>query len=342
MRFGQKSTQACLSVALVASVALGACGGGNTVSPGNFSPADLGKPCANENEQTGLPDGTAVCGRDGAGGLVWQRFDPTPVDKGSGQAAATTVETTTTLDPSIPTSWYWDDASQTYKATGAAPECPVPLIGAGELVDLGKVKSFLVPGQVRDGEYLVNGTFRWSSAGQPFPNIAVTMPFDGYVTASWQFLKSGSYLFGLNLVHPCGLMVRISKMGTPSPDIKATILDPMGSATERGSQETFYKPGFWLTKGTPLASTVGIAPPNKSPDVVGAQFDVAILDLRAKNPQIPADFDFAKWSGSAAPQYVWYAHCFFQGDYIAESDKVLIQKLPLLNNDPRSDTCTSS
>ena len=342
MAFSHRVSRSVTFLALLASIALSACGGGDTVSSGNFLPEDLGKPCANEDEQTGLPGGTAVCGRDQSGNLVWQLFDPTPVNSSDDQSTAVTAESTTTVDPSVPNSWFWDDKTQTYISTGVAPECPAPLIDAGGLVDLSKVKSFLVPGQVRDGEYLVNGTFRWSSAGQPFPNITVTMPFDGYVTGSWQFLKSGAYLFGLNLVHPCGLMVRISKMGTPSPEIKSSILDKMGAATERGSQETFYNPGFWITKGTPLASTVGIAPPNKSPDVVGAQFDLAILDLRTKNPQIPADFDFEKWSGSAAPQYVWYAHCIYQGDYLSDSDEALIRKMPLLNNDPQSDTCTSS
>lgn len=326
------------SFTLVSSLALGACSSGNTVSTGSFSPDDLGKPCATEDEQTGLPDGTAICSRDDSGNLLWKRFDPTPEDGVNNQRREAPAESTTTVNPSTPNSWFWDDKSRTYKATGTAPECPTPLIEAGGLVDLSQVQSFLVPGQVRDGEYLVNGTFRWSSAGQPFPNVAVTMPFDGYVTGSWQFLKSGAYLFGLNLVHPCGLMVRISKMGSPSPEIQTSILSEI--ATERGSQENFYNPGFWITKGTPLATSVGIAPPNKSPDVIGAQFDLAILDLRTKNPQIPTDFDFDKWKDSAAPQYVWYARCFYEGDYIAESDEALIRKMPLLNKDPRSDTCT--
>ena len=44
-----------------------------------------------------------------------------------------------------------------------------PLIDDGALVDVSAVTSKLWPGQVRDGEYLVNGTFRWSGPDEPFP-----------------------------------------------------------------------------------------------------------------------------------------------------------------------------
>ena len=245
-------------------------------------------------------------------------------------------------EPSKPTSWTWDEASASYVPTGNAPDCPTPLIEAGALMDLSTVKSKLVPGQARDGEYLINGTFRWSGPDEPYPtDLTVTMPFDGYVTGVWQFLKSGAYLFGLNIVHPCGLMLRLSKMHDPSPEVKSALLDPLGEAREKDSRETFLNPGVWLTKGTVIATSVGIPAPNAQSDVIGAQLDVAILDLRTRNPQIPEDFDFQKWSGSASPQYVFYAHCFYQGDYLAKSDQELIEKLPLGGGSAESDTCVS-
>lgn len=253
------------------------------------------------------------------------------------------MSSTEPTEPTQPVSWSWDEASASYVPTGTPADCPSPLIEAGTLVDLSQVQSKLIPGQARDGEYLVNGTFRWSGPDQPYPDgVTVTMPFDGYVTGAWQFLKAGSYLFGLNIVHPCGLMVRLSKMHDPSPEVKSAILDALGEAREKDSRETFYNPGIWLPKGTVLATSVGVPPPNDQTDVIGAQLDVAILDLRARNPQIPSDFDFEKWSGSAAPQYVFFQVCFYEGDYMAPADRTLISQLPLGGGGPESDTCTTS
>ena len=251
--------------------------------------------------------------------------------------------TTASTEPSKPVSWSWDETSASYTSTGTPPDCPSPLIDDGALVDVSAVTSKLWPGQVRDGEYLVNGTFRWSGPDEPFPDgVTITMPFDGYITGAWQFLKAGSYLFGLNIVHPCGLMVRLSKMHDPSPEVKAAVLDAMGEAREKDSRETFYNPGIWLPKGTVLATSVGVPPPNEQTDVVGAQLDVAVLDLRAPNPQIPTDFDFEQWAGSAAPQYVFFQVCAYQGDYFAAGDQALIAAIPLGGGTPESDTCVIS
>ncbi len=238
-----------------------------------------------------------------------------------------------------PASWFWDDPSQTYKSVGdAPPDCPTPLIEKGALTNISKVKSKSQPGQLRDGEYLINGTYRWSSQGQPYPKkIVVKMPFDGYVTGAWQFKKGGAPLFGVNLVHPCGLMLRLSKMATPSADFKAKVLDQLPPAQEMDSRETFFTPGIWLPKGTPIATSVGIGPPN-APDLIGAVLDIAIVDLRAPNPQIPSDFQ----GPQAAPQYLYYGHCFYQGGYLSKEEETFVAKLPITNKNPKSDTCVAS
>ena len=268
---------------------------------------------------------------------------PASVTGSDGQDAVDTTLAPVDTEAPKPVSWSWDEASVSYVPTGAPPDCPSPLIDQGALIDLSTVQSKLLPGQARDGEYLVNGTFRWSGPDQPYPtDVVVTMPFDGYITGAWQFLKAGAYLFGLNIVHPCGLMVRLSKMHDPSPEVKSALLDAMGEARERDSRETFYNPGIWLPKGTVLATSVGVPPPNEQTDVVGAQLDVAILDLRARNPQIPTDFDFQAWSGSAAPQYVFFQVCFYQGDYMAAAEQQLIEALPLGGGTSESDTCVTT
>lgn len=237
-------------------------------------------------------------------------------------------------EPGRAASWYWQEQSSTYQPLGVPPSCPAPLITKGALVDLGAVVSKAQPGQVRGGEYLVNGTLRWSSNDQPYPKrIVVRMPFDGYVTGAWQFRLGGAYMFGANLVHPCGLMVRLSKMRTPSPAFASAVLRKLPPAREKDSRETFFTPGIWLTKGTVIATAVGVAPPN-APDLVGAYLDLAILDLRTPNPQT-----LSSAARDAAPQYVRYGRCFYQGDYLSKAEQDLLAQLPISNDDSTSDTC---
>jgi hypothetical protein len=320
------------ALTLCALLALNSCATGSSKSSSEFSENDLGQPCAEEGATEGFENGTAVCRTGVDGALTWENLALVGQQETiAGSDADPRKESSTDLDESdTPVSWSWDDSSESYVSTGTPPECPSTLIATNALLDFSQVRAKLVPGQVRDDEYLVNSSFGWMGKGQPLPSeVRITVPFDGYVTGVWQFLKDGSYLFGLNLVHPCGLMLRLSKMADPSGEVKDELLYPLGEAKERASQETFLKPGVWLTRGTLLASGVSKF----------WQLDVTILDLRTRNPQVPADFDFKKWESSAAPQYVWYARCTYQQPYFSDEEIDLIRNLPLINDDPKSDLC---
>lgn len=339
-------TSAKVILPLLIALTLNACSGNEDT--GNFSEKDLGKNCKKEGQTTGIPTGTAICKKDDSGQLIWQVAagvdlqDPNQTKIPANETKSPEVNPSENLeakeDSNKEASWFWEDSSKSYKPIGNPPSCPNNLIADSALVDLSQVKYKSLPGQARDGEYLVNGTFRWSSEGEKYPEkTLITMPFDGYITASWQFLHSDAYMFGLNLTHPCGLMLRISKMSIPGPEIKTLVLDALGEAKELDSRENFYQPGIWIKKGTVLATNVGVAPPNKSRDLIGAQFDVAIIDLRTKNTQIPENFDFKKWEGSASPQYVFYGRCAW--DYFSTSDQARIAAIALLGTNSKSDTC---
>lgn len=301
-------------------------------SSSEFTESDLGQPCVDEGATEGFENGTAVCRASAGGALTWESLAFVgPPEESAESALESDDESQSTIESSnAKVSWSWDHTSETYVSTGTPPECPTTLIEPGSLLDFSLVRAKLVPGQVRDDEYLVNSSFGWMGKGQPLPSeVKITAPFDGYVTGVWQFLKDGSYLFGLNLVHPCGLMLRLSKMADPSDEVTDKLLKSLGEAKERGSQETFLDPGVWLTRGTLLASGVSTF----------WQLDVTVLDLRSRNPQVPSDFDFKKWEASAAPQYVWYARCTYMKPYFSDEEIGYITKLPLINDDPKSDLC---
>ena len=301
-------------------------------STNGFSESDLGQPCVEEGATEGFDNGTAVCRAGVGGSLTWESLalvGPAE-DSGASDSGSDDESPSTNASSNAPVSWSWDHTSETYVSTGTPPECPTTLVEEDSLLDFSLVRAKLVPGQVRDDEYLVNSSFGWMGKGQPLPSeVKITAPFDGYVTGVWQFLKDGSYLFGLNLVHPCGLMLRLSKMADPSDEVTDKLLKSLGEAKERGSQETFLEPGVWLTRGTLLASGVSTF----------WQLDVTVLDLRSRNPQVPSDFDFKKWEASAAPQYVWYARCTYVKPYFSDEEIEYITKLPLINDDPTSDLC---
>ena len=299
---------------------------------GDFGESDLGQPCNQEGATAGFDNGTAICRASAEGALTWESLAAVgPAEESGASGSGSDNESpSTNASSDAPVSWSWDHTSETYVSTGNPPECPTTLVEEDSLLDFSLVRAKLVPGQVRDDEYLVNSSFGWMGKGQPLPSeVRITVPFDGYVTGVWQFLKDGSYLFGLNLVHPCGLMLRLSKMADPSDEVTEKLLKSLGEAKERGSQETFLDPGVWLTRGTLLASGVSKF----------WQLDVTVLDLRSRNPQVPADFDFKRWESSAAPQYVWYARCTYVTPYFSDGEIELIKNLPLINDDPQSDLC---
>lgn len=222
--------------------------------------------------------------------------------------------------------------------TGTPPECPSTLIDGGGLVDVTRVRSKAVPGQPRDGEYLFYGNFRWSSVGQPFPDdVAVTAPFDGYVTSAWQYLNKGQYMFGLNLVHPCGLVLYLSKMRAAGQEIQSLVLDKLPEAREKDSRGITFEPGIPVKKGTVIATSVGVSPPAPQ-DLIGAQLDVGIVDMRSRTPQIGDDFDFATWT-NASKETVLYGRCAW--DYLSAGDRAIVAGLPLTGGTLESDTCTS-
>ena len=225
-------------------------------SSNEFTESDLGTPCAEEGATEGFNNGTAVCRAGVGGALTWESLalvgPPEETAESASGSADESLSTNESSDAEV--SWSWDHSSETYVSTGIPPNCPTTLIEADSLLDFSQVRAKLVPGQVRDDEYLVNTSFGWMGKGQPLPSeVKITAPFDGYVTGAWQFLKDGSHLFGLNLVHPCGLMLRLSKMASPSDEVNDKLLKSLGEAKERGSQETFFDPGVWLTRGTLIA-----------------------------------------------------------------------------------------
>lgn len=228
--------------------------------------------------------------------------------------------------------WEWMDNQSKWVANGTPPACTFPIIPAGSLLDFTKPLSLLQPGQVRGGSYKPHGGLRWSVYGSYVADTKITVPFDGAVTVAWQYKTEGAYQFGVNIVNPCGFMLRLGHLHVASLQF-AAILDKLPPAVEMDSRESFINPPVTVKAGDVIATAVGIPPP-ASADAMGTFFDFGLLDLRAPNPVVPADF-----SSNAAAKYARYSLCWYQGNYLSDSDKALVAKLPLSNGDSSSTYC---
>lgn len=228
--------------------------------------------------------------------------------------------------------WNWMDNQGTWVANGTPPACTFPIIPAGSLLDFTKPLSLLQPGQVRGGSYKPHGGLRWSVYGSYVADTKITVPFDGVLTVAWQYKTEGAYQFGVNIINPCGFMLRLGHLHVASPQF-AAILSTLPPAVEMDSRESSLNPPVAVKAGDVIATAVGIPPP-ASADAMGTFFDFGLLDLRAPNPVVPADF-----TSNADVKYSKYSLCWYKGNYLSESDKALVAKLPLSNGDSTSTYC---
>lgn len=258
---------------------------------------------------------------------------PTPTPSQSGQNNPTPSPSLNDSQSSNnQVTWNWMDNQNIWVVQGIPPACTFPIIPAGSLLDFTKPVSLLQPGQIRGGSYKPHGGLRWSVYGSYIADTKITVPFDGVVTDAWQYKTEGVYQFGVNIVHPCGFMLRLGHLHIASPQF-ATILDKLPPAVEMDSRENYINPPVTVKAGDLIATAVGIPPP-ASADAMGTFFDFGLLDLRSPNPVVPADFN-----SNAAAKYAKYSLCWYQGNYLSENDKALAAKLPLSNGDSTSTYC---
>ena len=228
-----------------------------------------------------------------------------------------------------PVVWRFD--GKEWISQGSVPQCPSPLIPTGELLDFSKVLSIVQPGQIRGGSYKPHGGLRWSEFGGVVKGISIKAPFDGEIVAAAQYISEGNYQFTINIIHPCGIMLRLGHLLEPSDSIMK-ILNTIPPAIENDSRESFLS-GTFIKKDQLIASEVGMVPP-ASPDSLGTFMDLGIVDLRKKNPALDSNF-----KSNADIKYALYSVCWYEGNYFSDSDRARVLNLPFSNGDATSDYC---
>lgn len=232
-----------------------------------------------------------------------------------------------------PITWNWMNSQGKWVASATPPECTLPIIPTGALLDFTKPVSILQPGQIRGGSYKPHGGLRWSVYGTYIEGTKITVPFDGTVVQAWQYIEMGTYQFGVNIQSPCGFMVRMDHLLVPSAQF-SEILKTIPPAAKDDSRETSLSPPIQVKTGDAIAKGVGMPPP-AGPDSLGTFIDLGLLDLRHPNLVLTANF-----STNADEKYSKYSVCWYQGGYLSPSDQALAQKLPFANSDPTSAYCS--
>lgn len=327
---------ALVPVLMFASITAGAgvhsAAGSQSLSPTKAAVAKVGGKCPKVGKTVRIRGKTLICKKVGRK-RVWKVKPSTPTPSPSPSPTPTPNAGSVY--------WTWNELASEWRPSGTAPECTFPPLPDGSLFDFTSAPSpisILQPGQSRGGSYKPHGGLRWSSGGDPFvPGVSVHVPFDGYVVGAWHYRVSdpavpeGIYQFGLNLVSPCGVMVRLGHLATPSAQF-TTILSALPPAAVDDSRENDITP-VAVHAGDTIATDVGIYA-SANPDVVGTFVDFGLLDLRAVNPVLPPGF-----TSNADIKYSKYSVCWYEGSYMGSGDRAAAAALPVANGDGTSDYC---
>ncbi len=165
--------------------------------------------------------------------------------------------------------WNWDGTA--WVNHGApAPDCDAVLPSP---VDLELATSVLYPGQVR-GDYKAHGGFRFD--GLPADAVTVTSPVDGIALRGSRYLASGEIQYTLDIVDPCGRMVRLGHLRTLTPEWESRF-EALPAPVELDSRSTQFQQAITVARGEVIATAVG---------VIGTSntfVDIGMYDLRQRN-----------------------------------------------------------
>lgn len=226
-------------------------------------------------------------GYRGADGVLHYSAAPYVLNSSAGQSGTATT-------------WLFNGSA--WQSSGTPGDCPSPLVQAP--LDLNKVTSILYPGQTRGGDYKAHGGFRLDGAGQT-SQVTVTAAIAGSVVRGARYIEQGVVQYLFDVIHPCGVMMRMDHLLTLSPKF-AAIADTLPAAS--ASSATTNLSGVIVSAGETIATAIGL-PGNVS-------MDLGIYDLRSRNPATTT------MTGELKP----YGICWL--DALPAADKARVRSLP--------------
>ena len=214
----------------------------------------------------------------------------------------------------------WQLTENGWKPMGIAPDCPVPF-SLSSPTDMATVTSILYPGQTRGGNYKPHGGFRFDTITNN--RVTVTSPVDGQIVRGAQYLVNGEIQYTWDMIHLCGMMVRLGHLRELTPKFQAIVAN-FPAAQENDSRTNTINLQVAVTAGETIATKVGITAEQNT------FFDLGVYDLRQKN-RASEDPAYAAAHGEELDQH---ALCWLTMLPPADAERVLM--LPA--GDPSSGT----
>ena len=209
--------------------------------------------------------------------------------------------------PSTEASWQRSQTGWVYQG-GEPPACPDPLEVPAP-VDVHDATAILYPGQTR-GEYKPHGGFRFD--GHP-NEVDVRAPLAGVVVRGTRYLVEGKLQSGIDMITPCGIMVRLGHIAVLTPEVQARF-EELPAPTDGDSRSHLFSPPIELAAGDLVATAVGL-PGNTS-------LDFGVYDLRHPNAK-SAD---AAWAATHDPELAQHATCWL--DLLPAAEQLVVKALP--------------
>ena len=232
---------------------------------------------------------------------------------GSGSGSPTGPSANPTGSGSMPGVVRWSFDGQTWRASGAPPECPSPLIFTAP-ADLAQATSVLYPGQIRGGDFKPHGGLRFDAPGQTGA-VRVVAPMDGTIYRGARYLGGGEVQHMFDFVNDCGIMHRFDHLFDLAPVLRQ-IADTLPPPVEGDSRTTLVASGQTVRAGEVLATSIGF------PVAGNFFFDWGVYDLRRRN----AASENPAWLATHPGEFAPYAICWL--DYLAPADAAVVRSLP--------------
>jgi hypothetical protein len=224
----------------------------------------------------------------------------------------------------------WEFDGENWSPQGTPPACEEPLIVRSP-VDIDKVNSVLLPGQVRGTDFKPHGGL--ATDMQSNNDMVVSTVRDGYIYRGSRYISFGEVQHMFDFIDPCGVMFRLDHLGTLTDEFQK-YADRMPEPQLDDSRTTNFDDHPWIPRGTVIATTIGI----KSD--VNTFFDFGLYDLRKRNEASTTELYKTDELRISDKEQSFYALCWF--DNLPEPDKTKVLTYPERDGSRtgKSDYCT--
>lgn len=224
----------------------------------------------------------------------------------------------------------WEFDGEHWQPQGTPPACEEPLL-VNSPVDVDKVNSVLLPGQVRGTDFKPHGGL--ATDKEPHNDLEVSTVRDAYLYRGSRYISFGEVQYMFDFIDPCGVMFRLDHLGTITDEFQQYV-DRMPEPQPEDSRTTRFDDNPWIPKGTLVATSIGIKADKNS------FFDFGVYDLRKRNAASETELYKTDQLRISDKEQSFFSLCWFNN--LPEPDKSKVLSYPERDGarSGKSDYCT--